>query len=46
MDLEEVECIVTNLIFSKQIKGYIHHQSHTLVIHATEGFPSLSSLAS
>ena len=45
MDLDEVECIVTNLIFQKQIKGYIAHQQHTLVVHPTDAFPPLGASA-
>ena len=41
VDLDEVECIVANLIFQHQIKGYISHSLHTLVVSKAEAFPSL-----
>jgi len=44
MDLDEVECIVTNLIFEGKIKGYISHQHKKLVVSKQNTFPPLSSL--
>ena len=42
MDIDEVECIVANLIFRKFIKGYISHKSRVVVLAKTDPFPSLS----
>eukprot|EP00042_Codosiga_hollandica_P002626 m.11994 g.11994 ORF g.11994 m.11994 type:complete len:405 (+) comp16971_c0_seq1:89-1303(+) len=44
VDLDEVECIVANLIFQKQIKGYIAHDKKVLVVAKTDAFPSPQSL--
>ena len=41
MDLDEVECIVANLIAQKQIKGYIAHAQATLVLSKLDPFPPL-----
>ena len=32
MDIDEVECVVANLIFRKFIKGYISHKSRVVVL--------------
>ncbi len=45
VDLEEVECIVANLIFQKQIKGYIAHEKKILVVSKTDAFPSVAATA-
>jgi len=42
MDIDEVECIVANLIFRKFIKGYISHKLRVLVLAKNDPFPSLS----
>jgi hypothetical protein len=44
MDLDEVECILVNLIFRKYVKGYISHKSRVLVLSKQEPFPKLSSV--
>ena len=44
IDLDEVECIVANLIFEGKIKGYIAHQHKKLVVSKQNAFPSLSTL--
>ncbi len=44
MDQDEVECILANLIVKKQIKGYIAHQHHALIISKADAFPALSTL--
>ncbi len=40
MSLEEIECILANLIFQNKVKGYISHQKRILVVGKTEPFPS------
>ena len=39
IDLDEVECIIANLIYEGKIKGYISHERRTLIISKTEPFP-------
>eukprot|EP00963_Diacronema_lutheri_P009623 scaffold868_cov351-Pavlova_lutheri.AAC.14 len=41
MDLEEIECLVANLIFHGYIKGYLSHQKRTLVVSKQDPFPHL-----
>ena len=43
IDLDEVECIIANLIFQRKIKGYISHEKRTLIISKDVPFP-LSSV--
>ncbi|EGB12931.1 hypothetical protein AURANDRAFT_5643, partial [Aureococcus anophagefferens] len=38
-DMDEVECILANLIFKGLIKGYISHQKQTLVLSKKDPFP-------
>ena len=42
MDIDEVECVVANLIFRKFIKGYISHKSRVVVLAKNAPFPPLS----
>ncbi|XP_014231313.1 PCI domain-containing protein 2 [Trichogramma pretiosum] len=44
IDMDETECLVSNLIFDGKIKGYISHQHKKLVISKQNPFPRLSSL--
>ena len=39
IDLDEVECILANLIFQKKIAGYISHTKHFLIVSKKEPFP-------
>jgi len=39
IDVDEIECILANLIFGGYIKGYISHQLGVLVVSATKAFP-------
>lgn len=39
MDLDEVECILANLIFRGAIKGYISHSKKILVLSKKDPFP-------
>lgn len=41
-DLDEIECILANLIYQTWIKGYISHQARTLVVSQAKPFPPLS----
>lgn len=40
LDLDEVECIVANLIYNGKIKGYISHQKSFLVLSKQDPFPT------
>ena len=44
VDLDEVECIVANLIFRKFVKGYISHKNRVVVLSKMDPFPSLKSI--
>lgn len=43
--IDEVECIVANLIFRKYVKGYLSHKSRVAVLSKVDAFPPLSSAA-
>jgi len=40
MDLDEVECILANLIFSGKVRGYISHEKRILVLSKKDPFPT------
>mmetsp|Transcript_14482 Transcript_14482/g.41239 ORF Transcript_14482/g.41239 Transcript_14482/m.41239 type:complete len:296 (-) Transcript_14482:59-946(-) len=40
-DLDEVECIVANLIYNGHVKGYISHKSGVVVLSKKEPFPAM-----
>ena len=42
VDLDEIECILANLIFQGKIKGYLSHQKRYLIVSKGEPFPSAS----
>lgn len=44
VDLDETECIVSNLIYEGKIKGYISHQHRKVVVSKKDPFPPLTSL--
>ncbi|CCD65746.1 PCI domain-containing protein 2 homolog [Caenorhabditis elegans] len=46
VDMDELECIIANLIASKKIKGYLSHQHQKLVISKMNAFPTLSGVSS
>ena len=39
MDLDEIECILANLIFRGFVKGYIYHEKRVLVLSKKDPFP-------
>lgn len=41
IELDEIECVLANLIHSGMIKGYISHQHRKLVVSKNAAFPSL-----
>jgi hypothetical protein len=44
MELDEIECVIANLIYKGYIKGYLSHQMRVLVVSATKAFPAISSV--
>ncbi len=44
MDVDEIECVLANLIFQGYIKGYISHQHGKLVLSKDNAFPPLRKL--
>jgi len=44
LDVDEIECVLANLIYSGYIKGYISHQHSKLVVSKGVAFPPLSDL--
>jgi hypothetical protein len=45
IDLDETQCIVSNLIYEGKIKGYLSHQHKKLVVSKQNAFPGLSTLS-
>ncbi|KAM7365841.1 hypothetical protein PAMP_016741 [Pampus punctatissimus] len=45
VDIEEVQCLLANLIYMGHIKGYISHQHQKLVVSKQNPFPPLSSVS-
>lgn len=41
-DMDEIECILSNLIFQSKVKGYLSHQKRVLVISKADPFPSVA----
>lgn len=39
VDLDEIECILSNLIFKGQVKGYLSHQKRFLIVSKADPFP-------
>lgn len=39
LDLDEIECILSNLIFKNIVKGYLSHQKRVMVIGKSDPFP-------
>ncbi|KAM7111204.1 PCI domain-containing protein 2 isoform 10-T10 [Molossus nigricans] len=44
VDIDEVQCILANLIYMGHIKGYISHQHQKLVVSKQNPFPALSTV--
>ena len=45
IDLDEVECILANLIYRGYIRGYLSHTKRVLVLSKRDPFPLLSIVA-
>ena len=41
--MDEVECVMANLIFRSFVKGYIAHKSLVVVISKVNAFPPLQT---
>ncbi|RLN89312.1 hypothetical protein BBJ28_00019492, partial [Nothophytophthora sp. Chile5] len=46
MDMDEIECILTNLIFKGYIKGYMSHTKKILVVSKAQPFPPIVDVSS
>ena len=45
MDLDEIECIIANLVFRGYIRGYISHTRRVLVLSKSNPFPTSAVIA-
>jgi nuclear mRNA export protein PCID2/THP1 len=45
-DMDEVECILANLIFKGYMKGYMSHQKKVLVVSKAQPFPQITDVSS
>ncbi|CCI50016.1 unnamed protein product [Albugo candida] len=45
MDMNELECILANLIFKGYIKGYMSHQKKILVVSKAQPFPPITTVS-
>jgi hypothetical protein len=46
MEVDEIECVLANLIYNGYIKGYISHQHGKLVVSKDKAFPLLRDIYS
>lgn len=46
MDMDEIECILANLIFKGYVKGYMSHQKKILVVSKAQPFPPITEVSS
>jgi hypothetical protein len=46
IDLDEVECILANLIYRNIVRGYISHSKRVLVLSKRDPFPSMAPATS
>jgi hypothetical protein len=44
-DMDEIECIVANLIFKGYMKGYMSHQKKILVVSKAQPFPPITDVS-
>ena len=45
MDLDEMECILANLIYTGYIRGYLSHNKRVLVLSKRDPFPKSALIA-
>lgn len=41
MDMDELQCMLANLISTKLIRGYIAYETATLILAPTSAFPEV-----
>ncbi|KAK4537035.1 hypothetical protein CDCA_CDCA10G3060 [Cyanidium caldarium] len=46
MELDEVECVLANLIYQGYVRGYLSHEKRYLVLSAQNAFPRIAQVAS
>ncbi|TMW68715.1 hypothetical protein Poli38472_006183 [Pythium oligandrum] len=46
MEMDEIECILANLIFKGYMKGYMSHQKKVLVVSKAQPFPPITEVSS
>lgn len=39
IELDEIECIIANLVFQRKVKGYIMHSKRVLILSKADPFP-------
>jgi hypothetical protein len=39
LEMDEIECILANLIYQGKIKGYLSHEKQTLIVSKADPFP-------
>jgi len=44
MDLDELECVLTNLIYNGYIKAYVAHKVRCLVVAEKDSFPKITNV--
>ena len=44
MDMDDLECLVANLIYKGWIKGYVLHDKKLLILKKTEAFPEIDKV--
>ena len=44
VDLDEIECILANLIYMGRIKGYLSHEKRVLVVSKKDPFPASATI--
>jgi hypothetical protein len=45
LEMDEVECLVANLIYRGYVKGYISHSKRVLVLSKANPFPALNTVS-
>jgi len=44
MELDEIECVLSSLIYQQYIMGYISHEKRYLILSKDKPFPKLNSV--
>ncbi len=45
MDMDEIECVIANLIYKGYMKGYMSHQKKILVVSKADPFPAITDVS-